>query len=266
MRRLQPKDAAALAALVQALAPEERRRRWGNRSPLTAAPARAALLAPGLHFGAFADDGTLVGHAELRLPHGKETSALPGAVPDVGLAVHPGRRHQGLGRHLLRYLLAAASTRGFEQVGAMVDTDNRAALALLSAVPLAVADQEDPATAVLLVATGQAPPAWPSDSAHPRILVEGGGLLGCPELPGLRGRPGSLLRCRGPRTAQDCPLVRGGSCPLVEGSDMVLLSRALGPLARPLAEAHRRTGRPGHPLLSAAPVPGFPDPPNRGTA
>jgi hypothetical protein len=124
---------------------------------------------------------------------------------------------------------------------------------------LAVVDHGDPRIVDLLVATGSTPPSWPADAPHPRVLVEGGTLAGCPEGGALAGRPGAVLRCPGPPPGQTCPALLDQPCPLVAGADALVLSSALGPSARLLAAAHRRT-RAGLPLLSTSPVPGGPHP------
>jgi GNAT superfamily N-acetyltransferase len=47
-------------------------------------------------------------------------------VPELSIGVHPDHRGRGVGRRLLRHLLAAAATRGIARVSLSVERENRA--------------------------------------------------------------------------------------------------------------------------------------------
>lgn len=133
IRRLEPADAAAFRALrllglvecplAFAASPEDE-----ADEPVDAVAARLADDAHGRVFGAFTDDGELVGVVGL----GRERMRkLAHKAMLWGLYVAPEARRQGVAQALVKHLLAEAATwPGLRQVTLGVHAGNHAARAL----------------------------------------------------------------------------------------------------------------------------------------
>jgi RimJ/RimL family protein N-acetyltransferase len=245
-----PDDADGLARLYGELDADDRYRRFfcAGRPPrsLVERWARSA-----------ADGGVLL-VAELHRPDGAPPSliaeagyhVLDNGNGELGITVSPHWRGW-LGPYLLDALTEEAAARGVPGLEAEILVDNRAMQALLRSRGLALAARPDHTTVRYVISTTGRVPQWPARRRGPRVLVEGHGgtwrgaaaaraagaeVLGCP---GPEGRPG-----------RRCPVLDGGTCPLVEGADAVVVTRRddtgdAAALADTLAEAHRRA----HPEL-----------------
>jgi hypothetical protein len=169
--------------------------------------------------------------------------------PDTGeLALTVASDRRGwLGPYLLALLLEHARAHGIVDLTGEVLATNAGMLALARARGAALRPTHEPTVLEVVIGTG-ATPAWPADTPHPRVLIEGS--LGA--WPGTRGgeRAGvGVLACPGPGGSRvhPCPLLRGGSCELLEGADAVVVAlRADDPGTRPLLAAHdaRETAQP----------------------
>ena len=91
----------------------------------------------------------------------------------------------------------------------------------------------------------QRPPArpWPADAScrRRRLLVESGDpALAISDFSVFSAAGFDVALCQGPPEGDDdgCPLLRGGTCDLVDGADVVL--HALGPDLRIVDAVHRR--------------------------
>jgi hypothetical protein len=169
--------------------------------------------------------------------------------PDTGeLALTVASDRRGwLGPYLLALLLEHARAHGIVDLTGEVLATNAGMLALARARGAALRPTHEPTVLEVVIGTGPTP-AWPADTPHPRVLIEGS----AGAWPGTRGaeRAGvGVLACPGPGGSRvhPCPLLRGGSCELVEGADAVVV--ALGPDdpgTRPLLVAHaaRDTAQP----------------------
>ena len=143
---------------------------------------------------------------------------------ELGITVAPG--HRGwTGPWLLDVLMAHANDRGVENIQALVKTGNRPMLDIIRHRGCARFDDSDWETTRVTMSTDGHTPAWPPESARPRILIESP-----------RSRPdtarrareqgGTILICSGfDQNGSHCPLHEDQRCPLIEGADAVVIDR-----------------------------------------
>jgi hydrophobe/amphiphile efflux-3 (HAE3) family protein len=229
-------DAAALGAFYAALPSGDRYRRFfgGGAPPATwlerwvreGERGGAVLLAVA--------DGTVVGEAGYGPP--------ADGAGDFGIAV--AREWRGwLGPYLLDALVDVACARGVSALRADVLAENRPMLRLLSSRGDAWLPQDDLRTVRVVIPTSGRAPAWPAGATHPRVAVE---------VAGGRWRAASaavdagaqVMAC--PRHRARCPVLEGdgeGSCPLIEGADVIVLVEGRDADADgALLDAHARHG------------------------
>lgn len=143
---------------------------------------------------------------------------------ELGITVVPGQRGW-IGGWLLDVLLGHAHADGIENMQALVKTGNRPMLDLIRHRGCARFDEADWCTTRVTMSTTGHVPSWPPESARPRVLIESE-----------RSRPdsarrvadqaGTVLICGGfDAEGSHCPLHNGGTCPLIEGADAVIVDR-----------------------------------------
>jgi hypothetical protein len=148
----------------------------------------------------------------------------------------------GLGTLLFDGLLEEAAARGIPNLEGEILVRNAPMLRVARAHSLAVAAQFDHDVMRVLVGASGGAVQWPAPRTRPRALVEAASLL--PSVAGELLRQGyDVLACPGPPAGREerCPLVRGESCALVDGADMVVYLRDDN-AQDVVAEAHRRAG------------------------
>ena len=167
----------------------------------------------------------------------------------MGIAVADGYQHRGLGARLLESIGSAARHNSILAYRAVVLSSNEPMLRLLRSIGCVIADA-DTDFFDLVVGTGGAMPSWPdSADGRPRILVEGRGWYSSPESNALGAIGCNTLRCTGRLPRHSCPLVSGGSCPLVDEADVVVSAFRPGDPNRSVLEGHlRRSG--GTPVVA----------------
>jgi hypothetical protein len=139
----------------------------------------------------------------------------------------------------LDLLVEQAAVRGIVALEAEVLAGNRPMLAMLRGRGAAVAGEAGWTSLRLVVGTAQRTGAWAPDHRRPRVLVEGAGM----RWPGAKAATDAgleVVACPGPgRGRPRCPLLEGGTCPLVEGSDAIVVVVGPGPgdLGTRIAEA-----------------------------
>lgn len=162
---------------------------------------------------------------------------------EMGIAVADDHQHQGLGGELLESLGHAAREQSILAYRAVVLSSNGPMLRLLGSIGSVIADC-DTDFFDLLVGTGGAMPSWPRPrGGRPRVLVEGRGWYSSAESDILTSLGCEILRCTGRLPAHICPLISGGSCPLVDGADLVVVAFRSGDPNRAVLEQH--LSRPG---------------------
>jgi hypothetical protein len=229
-------DAAALAALYDAMSDEDRHRRFfcAYRPP---ASWFEDLARPERHGGARVvaeladeDGGELIGEAGYVM--------LPNGNGELALLVARGWRGW-LGPYLLGCLADEAARNGISDLEADVLLENRAMLALLRHRGAAVMDHDGWSTIRLRIGTA-GPPTWSGTAPGTRVLVEapGGRWSGEEEA---RAAGLSVLACFGPATNPHCPALRGRPCPLAADAATVVVRYPPGDEAwQRLLDAHRR--------------------------
>lgn len=240
LRPLTPGDADQLAAVYASLDAADQRRRFScaGLSPADLRELAAEeLLRAELGVLAVCDEG---GAAR---PVAAGSCARDDGGYELAVTVAPGFRGASLGRVLLDALRTAARGRGVPQLRAYVRRDNGPALALLRAAGCLIVDRPGPDELALEVATDAPMPGW-SASRGRRLLVEGGGWTGWPDVDRLRARGYDVRQCLGPDPRRrGCPLLAGGRCPAASDADVVLFALSPeDPTTARLRDAHAARG------------------------
>lgn len=165
---------------------------------------------------------------------------LPNGDGELGITVDPAWRGW-LGPWLLDALIEIAAARGLGALEAEVLTSNRPMRAVLHRRGDVVVRHPEWGHVVVAVGTDDARvPSWPPAGDGPKLLVAFPGQ----RWPGERAAEaaGFQLRiCPGPDgRIPRCPVLDGGTCPLVEGADAVLFALPDDPESRRLAREHLR--------------------------
>jgi len=168
---------------------------------------------------------------------------------DGDLAVAVAASWRGwLGPVLLDVLSERAAASGVSNLHADVLLENGPMLAVLR--------RHDPATlghdrgvVHLSIGTGGRPASWPPDDERPRVLVGIAGRRWSGEAAAERAGV-AVAMCAGPDGRRGgCPVLAGGTCPLADGADAILvLFDPEDERSRRLADAHRRND-PTRPVL-----------------
>ncbi len=203
----------------------------------------AVVTDPGTSVDANGNDGVVVAEAGYAMRHdGDGDLAITVATPWRGW----------LGPYLLDVLVRAAAEAGVRNLQAEVLLENGPMLALLRRRdPISVA--HDDGMVRLSIGTTGVTADWPPEESRPRVLVEVAGRRWSGERAAESAGLATAL-CAGPgsRKRHGCPVLEGGSCPLAQGADaIVMLLDPDDERSRRLVEAHRRNS-PGTPLLVRA--------------
>ena len=154
-----------------------------------------------------------------------------------------------LGAYLLDVLVRRAARDGVRNLQAEVLLENEPMLSLLRQRD-AVATSHDDGVIHLSIGTSGSTPDWPPGETRPKILVEVAGRRWSGEI--LAETAGlAATMCAGPdhRVRHGCPVLEGGTCPLADGADaIVVLLDPADERSQQLIEAHRRNS-PGTPVL-----------------
>ncbi|HYN31953.1 MAG TPA: hypothetical protein VES40_04960 [Ilumatobacteraceae bacterium] len=154
-----------------------------------------------------------------------------------------------LGAYLLDLLVRRAATEGVRNLQAEVLLENGPMLSLLRRWD-AVAVEHDDGMVRVSIGTSGATPDWPPGETRPRVLVEVAGRRWSGEHAAEDAGLATTI-CAGPgrRVRHGCPVLEGGTCPLADGADaIVVLLDPADERSHQLIEAHRRTN-PGTPVL-----------------
>jgi len=175
-------------------------------------------------------------------------SMLPNG--DGELAITVAKEWRGwLGAYLLDALLDIAAANGVPNLEAEIMLRNRPMMGLVrrrGCVRMA----DDGAAARVAIATRGRVPSWPPNAEHPRVLVEGRREWHAHDAAARRGL--SVLVCPGPSEVDRCPVLAGGTCPLVEEADAIVVGVSPDDQqARQLIRRHRER-QPGLPVLAEA--------------
>ena len=226
LRRLVPSDVDGLELLYRSLSPQDRYLRFFTETvpPRRTVERYVALLdPPGLGVVAVADDGTIVGEAGY--------ARLAGGDGEFGITVAPDWR--GLGSALLDSLTAQAALAGVPVLQGDVHAENRAMLGLAAKRGYALLHTSDLTVLRIAIGTATSVPAWPGGTPRPRLLVE------TPAwhwwaAPHAAGAGFHIVSCPGPSSFRHgrCPALHGGTCPLVEGADVVVVALPAGDRSR----------------------------------
>ena len=222
IRHATPGDESALNTLYNELEPGDLTKRFFTSGK------------PGQHFLEgwvnLEPRGGLCLLAELATTDGRRVIAEAGFAPlddgdaELGITVAPG--HRGwTGPWLLDVLMVHASDAGIDNMQALVKTTNRPMLDIIRHRGCARFDDTDWETTRVTMSTSGHTPAWPPESARPRVLIESP-----------RSRPdtarrarehgGTTLICGGfNQEGSHCPLHDDQRCPLIEGADAVVIDR-----------------------------------------
>ena len=171
---------------------------------------------------------------------------LPNGDGEFAISVAPHWRGW-LGAYLLDLLAEEAAARGVPNLEAQILTTNRPMRALISRRGHAVTGHDGWSVVDVVIGTRGTVPSWPGARDRPRLLVEGaGGHWHAEEEAKKAGY--QVVTCPGPaaREGRPCPLLSGGSCPLVDGADALVVALPTSdPRAAALLAAHRAaSGRP----------------------
>lgn len=186
-------------------------------------------------------DGVVVGDVGYAL--------LPNGDGELALTVSPKWRGW-LGAYLLDVLVEEAAARGVPNLEASVLTTNRPMQAVIGRRGYAVTGRDGWSVVEVAIGTHGTVPEWPGARDRPRLLVEATGGRWHAESDARRAGY-QVVTCPGPaaRSGRPCPLLSGGSCPLVDGADAIVL--ALPPSDPRTAEllAVHRAGDAARPVL-----------------
>jgi hypothetical protein len=239
-------DADAICGLYRDLAPDDRRRRFfGSFTPRREWCREWATIGERGGFGVV---------AFVRGEHGEELAGEAGyAMRDDGdgdLAVTVARPWRGwLGAYLLDVLLRRAAAAGVTNLQAEVMLENGPMLSLLQhRDPVSLG--HDDGVVRLSIGTGGPTASWPPADHRPRVLVEVAGRRWSGERAADAAGLATAM-CAGPggRARHGCPVLDGGSCPLADDADAIIV--LLDPddeRSQRLVEAHRSRS-PGTPVL-----------------
>jgi RimJ/RimL family protein N-acetyltransferase len=242
VRPVEPVDVGALTELYDQLDEDSRRRRFFSAyrpdreffHHLVAAEERGgAELVAEVHGPGHAEQ--VVGEAGFEL--------LPNGDGELAIVVAEGWRGW-LGPFLLDALLEVAAARGVPNLEADVLAINHQMLALARARGMATIPQQDWSVRRIVIGAASRDPGWPTAHDRPRVLVEGVGVRWPPheaaEAAGL-----DVVACSGPTSRRRCPALEGRACPLVAGTDAVVL-------ASPPDDPEWDRLRAAHPVLHGA--------------
>jgi hypothetical protein len=154
-----------------------------------------------------------------------------------------------LGAYLLDVLVRRAAVDGVRNLQAEVLLENEPMLSLLRHRD-AVALSHDDGVVHMSIGTSGSTPDWPPLERRPKILVEVAGRRWSGEHAAEEAGLATTM-CAGPdrRLRHGCPVLEGGTCPLADGADaIVVLLDPADERSQRLIEAHRRNS-PGTPVL-----------------
>ncbi len=229
LRHLLPGDGSGLAALYGRLSTEDLYRRFftAGLPPLRWFNEWAGIGERG-GFGLVVtstDNGTdtLIGEAGYAL--------LCDGDGELGMAIDPQQRGW-LGPWLLDSLLRHANERGVPNIQALFLSSNRQMAAMTKSRGTASVGSADWSTIRVSMSTEARVPSWPGDRSgdapheRPRLLVESDRARWGGAEEAIR-QGFDVMTCRGPGSRRSgsrdgCPLLRGESCPLVDGADVVI--------------------------------------------
>jgi ribosomal protein S18 acetylase RimI-like enzyme len=247
LRPLRPTDAAGLAALYRRLGRTDTYRRFFSAATdVTSVAAREVLVHDRGGLGLVLELVEADGHRSLVAAATAER--LADGDGELAIAVDPDWRGWS-GPFLLDALARAAGAAGMRNLQAEVLCENTPMLRLLRRRGAVVLGDGDWVTLRLAVGASERLPGWPAGAPHPRVLAE---------VPGGRWRDastwldlgGSVMTCPGPSPTSPawCPVLRGTTCPLVEGADLVLCRLRDDEVGRGIREALPRL----HPHVTIA--------------
>lgn len=238
IRHAEPGDEAGLRDFLSGLSERSRYLRFfHNQARLDVNAGALARCEQNGGIGLVAQDssGCIIAHAHL--------FPSAGGPHEMGIAVSDEHQRLGLGARLLDALGRAARDRSMLAYRAVVLASNEPMLRLLGSIGCVIADS-DTEFFDLLVGTGGVMPSWPpSGERRPRVLVEGKGWYSSAESEAVTSLGCETLRCTGRLPAHCCPLISGGTCPLVEEADLVVVAFRSGDPNRAVLEQH--LSRPG---------------------
>jgi len=218
LRRLVSTDVGGLNALYRSLPSQDRYRRFFTEAgpPRRTVERYVALLdQPGFGVVAVTGDGSIVGEAGY--------ARLAGGDGEFGITVAADWR--GLGSVLLDSIAQHAVLAGVPGLQADVLYDNQAMLTLAAKRGYALIHTPDRTVIRIIIGTATPVPAWPADTPRPRLLVETSAWQwrAAPEADAAGFH---IISCRGPSSFRNgrCPALHGQACPLVEGSDAVVVA------------------------------------------
>lgn len=241
IRQATPADLDALAALYQELSLDDRHRRFFS------------AYRPGRRFFerwvGRNDEGGLVLVAEDdtgRVVADAGYALLDNGNGEFAVTVSPHQRGW-LGPFLLDVLAEAARERGVPNLEGAILVTNQPMQAVVAHRGHAITGHDDWSVVDVVIGTQGTVPSWPPADDRPRVLVEGAGgrwhAEQEAEAVGLQ-----VITCPGPAArpkARGCPLLAGGTCPLVDGADAVVVAiPASDPRGAELVGSHRAAGKP----------------------
>ncbi len=232
-------DRDALVALYRRLTPDDLFLRF-----FTAAAPSPTFLERWL---TISDRGGLLLVALVEEPSGSDTlvaeagySMLADGDGELGITVDPLWRGW-VGPWLLAVLLREAGRRGVPNLQAVVQLTNRPMLTTLQRHGSAIVDQDAYDEIRLVIGTEGSAPTWPANGERrPRILVEA--ISGrWPGEDAARAAGFEIRTCRGPNRYRSCPMLSGGTCPLVDSADVVVVQMPpAAAVTRELIAAHEQ--------------------------
>jgi len=234
LRRLIPSDVDGLNALYRSLARQDQYQRFFTEiaPPRRTVERYAALLdQPGFGVVAVADNGSIAGEAGY--------ARLASGDGEFGITVAADWR--GLGSVLLDSIAEQAGLAGVPGLQADVLADNRAMMALAAKRGYALIHTPDRTVVRITIGTATPVPAWPADTPRPRLLVEtsAGQWRGAPAA---NAAGFHIISCRTSSSFRNgrCPALHGEACPLVEGSEAIVVALPAGDPSRcALTTIHR---------------------------
>lgn len=127
-----------------------------------------------------------------------------------------------LGTYLLGELVAEAAAHGVPNLEADVLTTNGPMLSVLRRRGAVVVEHDGWSTIRLRIGTTGSTPTWAGSAAGRRVLVESPGGR-WPAEDAARDAGLDVLTCPGPGPNHPCPVLEGGTCPLVDDADVVVV-------------------------------------------